>query len=77
MKSSNKLNRQAKSLKHALEGSTYFLSTLMIFLFFMCELLPMKSTNQGNSKILQSFWYRKCVKLITRFLTPFISDLFI
>lgn len=41
MKSSNKLGRQAKSLKHTLGGSTYFLSTLLVFLFCLCELLPM------------------------------------
>lgn len=54
MKSSNKLNRQAKSLKHALEGSTYFLSTLMVFLFFMCELLPMPAFEINQPKKLKN-----------------------
>lgn len=57
MKSTNKLNRQAKSLKHALEGSTCLLSTLLTFLFFMCELLPMTTfgVNQPN-KLKNTAW---------------------
>lgn len=54
MKSTNKLNRQAKSLKYALEGSTYFLSTLLIFLFFMCELLPMTTFEINQPKKLKN-----------------------
>lgn len=74
MKSSNKLDRQAKSLKHALGGSTYFLSTLLVFLFCLCELLPMPAfkINQPeklkNTAVLDkaNVW-----RLIKVFLTPF------